>query len=40
MLPEYRYVVAKRAIAKILDTTTDKRFGLMHYNGSSEGGYI
>lgn len=37
--PEYRFEVAKRSIAKLLDNTTGKRFGLMHFN-SSEGGYV
>lgn len=39
LLPEYRYEVAKRAIVKLLDTTTDKLFGLMHFY-TSEGGYV
>lgn len=38
--PEYRYVVAQRAVASLLDNTTDKNFGLMHFNGNAEGGYV
>lgn len=39
LLPEYRYEVAKRAVVNLLNSTTDKNFGLMHFN-SSEGGYV
>lgn len=46
---EWRYVVAKNAIVRLLESTTDKRFGLMHFNDPyysnyygwlSDGGYV
>ncbi len=36
---QYRFEVAKRSIAKLLDNSTGKRFGLMHFN-ENEGGYV
>ena len=36
---DYRFEVAKRAMVKLLETSTDKNYGLMHFN-SSEGGYV
>ncbi len=37
---KYRFEVAKASVAKILDNTSNKRFGLMHFNSNSEGGYV
>jgi len=36
---DYRYEVAKASIAKLLDNTTGKRFGLMHFY-TNDGGYV
>lgn len=37
---EYRYVVAQKAISRMLNNTTDKNFGIMHFNSSANGGYV